>query len=297
MKRFSFLIMFIFIILISNIMYSQKKASTNLLVRCDDLGMCHTVNMAAVKLIETGIPFSTSVMFACPWYQEAVEILKNNPQISVGVHLMLNSEWKSYKWSPIEGKTVPTLVDSNGFFYESEDDFKNSKYSLVEVEKELRAQINRAVNSGLKIDYVDHHMGTASSTPELNAIVEKLAKEYNLGISRYFEEEYETLWDIAPELKLSKLLEITENLKEGKTNLLVIHLGLETPEMEALIDMNNPEDPYRVSKHRSAELNALCTKAFEKAILKNDIKFITYRNLIAEKGLKNLKGVEDVYGK
>ena len=32
--------------------------------------------MAMKKVFESGLPISTSVMFACPWYQEAVEILK-----------------------------------------------------------------------------------------------------------------------------------------------------------------------------------------------------------------------------
>ena len=58
-----------------------------ILIRCDDIGMCHAVNMAAQKLIAKNIPFSASVMVCCPWFNEAVEILKDNPEVSVGVHL------------------------------------------------------------------------------------------------------------------------------------------------------------------------------------------------------------------
>lgn len=54
-----------------------------LLLRLDDIGMSHSVNMAAEKLAKTGIPFSASVQFACPWYQEAVAILKNYPHVSI----------------------------------------------------------------------------------------------------------------------------------------------------------------------------------------------------------------------
>ena len=74
-----------------------------LLIRIDDIGMNHSVNLALAQLADTKIPLSASVMFACPWYQEAVEILKKNPQISVGVHLVLNSEWKGYRWGPVLG--------------------------------------------------------------------------------------------------------------------------------------------------------------------------------------------------
>jgi chitin disaccharide deacetylase len=269
---------------------SQANAQTKLLIRCDDIGMCHTVNMAVEKLIETGIPFSTSVMFKCPWYKEAVEILKVNPQISVGIHLVLNSEWKNYKWAPVSGRaTVPSLVDSNGYFYDSEESFLKSGYKLDEVETELRSQIERAVNSGLNIAYVDPHMNMAVSTPELTAVVEKLAEEYHLGISQYFNESYETLWDTAPEKKFSRLLEIVNSLDKDKVNLLVIHLGIETPEMDALIDMNNPDDPYRVSKHRQAELNSLCSGAFTNAVKKENVKLTTYNELISDAGLKSMK--------
>ena len=94
-----------------------QQTSTKLLLRLDDFGMNHSVNTAIEEVAKSGIPFSTSVMFACPWYQEAVDMLKKYPNISVGVHLTLNSEWKHYRWGPVLGKTaVPSLVDSVGSY-------------------------------------------------------------------------------------------------------------------------------------------------------------------------------------
>src|SRR5687767_11873830 len=145
------------------------------LFRLDDVGMNHSVNTAIKQVAATGMPFSVSVLFACPWYQEAVTILKQNPQISVGVHLALNSEWRDYRWGPVLGAAaVPTLVDSNGYFHHTGGAFRARNPSLDEVERELTAQVERAMRSGLRIDYVDHHMGTAASTPELRAIVERI---------------------------------------------------------------------------------------------------------------------------
>src|SRR5687768_9663555 len=176
------------------------------LFRLDDVGMNHSVNTAIKQVAATGMPFSVSVLFACPWYQEAVEILKQNPHVSVGVHLALNSEWRSYRWGPVLGAAaVPSLVDSNGYFVHSNEAFRNMKYDLGEVERELTAQMERAVRSGLRIDYVDHHMGTAASTPELRAIVERLAAKYNVGISRYFGEDDYDLFPTPPEEKLDSL--------------------------------------------------------------------------------------------
>src|SRR3954469_24587851 len=142
-----------------------SRPSTNavsLLIRTDDIGMSHSVNLAMQRLVSTGMPLSVSVLFVCPWYQEAVEILKQHPSVSVGIHLALNSEWKNYRWGPVTGSTaVPSLVDENGFFFPSSEALHQHNPSVTEVEHELRAQIDRALRSGVKIDYVDYHMGTA----------------------------------------------------------------------------------------------------------------------------------------
>ncbi len=155
-------------------------------MRCDDIDMCHKVNIAVKKLIETGTSISASVMLTCPWYKEAVEILKNNSQVSVGVRLVLNSEWKYYKWVPVAGREkVLSLADSDGYFYSSQKAFAKCGYNLNDGETELRSQIERALHSGLHIDYIDAHMTTAMSTPALKTIVEKLANGYHLGVYFY----------------------------------------------------------------------------------------------------------------
>jgi len=265
-----------------------------LLVRCDDIGMSHTVNMAVRELIASGLPFSTSVMIACPWYLEAVEILKTNPQIGVGIHLTLNSEWQHYKWGPVLGAAkVPSLVDANGHFYPSEAEFAEADVDLAEVEMELRAQIERALKAGLRIDYLDYHMLTAVSTPELRAIVERLADEYSFGLSRYFGEASVSIWDANPEDKLSSLLDHVHDAQPG-LNLLVIHLGMETPEMSAMVDLNNESDPYRVAIHRQAELDAITSPAFRAAIEGAGIELLTYKNIVRELGLDSMHPPEDL---
>ena len=284
----------IFIPFVLLFQFSESNAQTRLLIRCDDTGMCHSVNLAVKQLIDADILFSTSVRFVCPWYKEAVDILKDHPEVAVGVHLTLNSEWKYYKWGPVLGReAVPSLVDSDGYFFYSEEAFRNAKINMDEVDKELRAQIDRAFKSGLRIDYLDAHMHMAFSTPELRTLVEKLARDYNLGISTYFGEFPETLWADPPESKYSVLLKYINSLQRDKLHLNVIHLGLENPEMDALVDMNNPVDPFRVSQHRQAELNALCSEGFKDAVQKKNIKLVTYRDVISELGLKAMERPSD----
>ncbi len=276
--------------------HTVSSAQTNppqLLLRLDDNGMNHSVTMAIEQVAKTGIPFSTSVMFACPWYQEAVTVLKKYPQLSIGVHLTLNSEWKHYRWGPVLGRSaVPSIVDSNGYFLPSTAEFLKSGYQLEEVEKELNAQIERAIRSGLQIDYVDYHMGTATSTPELRAIVEKLANKYKLGISRYFGENYQTMFDVPVEKKQSEFFKRVVQLTNEKVNLMVMHVAESTPEMKALVDMNNSdqhsESQPLVAMHRSAELNTLLAKQLRDLVKAGAVKLVTYRDLV-QQGLEKRK--------
>jgi predicted glycoside hydrolase/deacetylase ChbG (UPF0249 family) len=268
----------------------QQNQSKTLLIRCDDIGMSHSVNMAAKELIESGLVFSASVMFPCAWYQEGVDILKDHPQISVGIHLTLNAEWKNYRWGPVAGKDrVPSLVDKNGYFFPSRATFFANNPKPEEVEIELRAQIKRAINSGLKISYLDYHMGTAVDKPELRAIVEKLAKEYKLGISRYFGEmDVDIMYSVPIPEKKDSLFKVLSSLKFGKINLLVCHIGKDFPELQAMIDMN-PFGPNEMSKNREAELEALVSAVKDKEFEKNGIRLINYNNLINEIGLDKMK--------
>ena len=146
-KAMKKIISLLFILLLVQFKSIAQNNPPKLLLRLDDNGMNHSVTMAIQQVAETGISFSTSVMFACPWYQEAVSVLKKYPKISVGVHLTLNSEWRHYRWGPVLGQmAVPSLVDSNGYFLSSTSAFLKSKYKLDEVEQELTAQVERAIH-------------------------------------------------------------------------------------------------------------------------------------------------------
>src|SRR5678816_1617787 len=222
--------------LFSSISFAQKDKSAGkipILIRCDDIGMCHSVNLAAKEVLETGIPVSMSMMVPCPWFAEAVELLKKYPNVSVGIHLTLNAEWKQYRWGPVSGsQTVPGLVDSLGYFFPSRSALFGNNPKLSEIETELRAQIEKALRAGLKIDYLDYHMGAAVQTQETRAIVEKLAAEYKLAISRYYNEDYIEGWYFTPMAnKLDTMMMKLRTLQPGETKLFVIHVGLDSPEM------------------------------------------------------------------
>ena len=262
----------------------------SLLIRTDDAGMSHSVNMALERLIQSGLPVSVSVMFPTPWHQETVEMLKRYPDVSVGIHLTLNSEWKNYRWGPVLGRTaVPTLVDAEGYFFSSADALNRNQPNLQEVERELRAQIERALRSGLKIDYVDYHMGTVMNRPDFRDITERLAREFRLGMSGYFgETSHDPQYAAAPAAKIDSLLVMVDRLSPG-LNMVVTHVGIDNAELGALLDMNTSFPLPDMSKHRQGELDALTSRRFLDALKARDIRLVTYRQLIGTYGLQAMQ--------
>jgi chitin disaccharide deacetylase len=270
--------------------FASSGEEPYLIIRTDDAGMSHSVNMALERLIQSGLPVSVSVMFPTPWHQETVEILKRYPSVSVGIHLTLNSEWKNYRWGPVLGRTaVPTLVDKDGYFFPSADDLHGNNPNLRELERELRAQIERALKSGLKIDYVDYHMGTAVRYPEFQEVTERLAREFGLGMSEYFgETSHDPQYAAPPREKTDSLVAMLGRLQPG-FNLVITHVGIDDAELGALLDMNTSGPLPDMSKNRQGELDALTSQRFREALKSRNVRLMTYRQVIEQQGLKAMR--------
>jgi predicted glycoside hydrolase/deacetylase ChbG (UPF0249 family) len=150
--------------------YAEKlgypKGKKVLIIHVDDVGMSYESNQGAIRAIKEGVANSLSVMMPCGWVPGFVHYLKVNPDIDAGLHLTLTSEWKDYRWGPLAGKNqVKGLVDSEGAMWRGVADVvKNA--SPDEVEKEIRAQLDRARTMGFSPTHLDSHMGTLFATPE-----------------------------------------------------------------------------------------------------------------------------------
>jgi predicted glycoside hydrolase/deacetylase ChbG (UPF0249 family) len=160
---------------------------------------------------------------------------------------------------------------------------------LREVERELRAQIDRARRTGLKIDYVDYHMGTVSRYPEFRDIAERLAREYGLGMSQYYGETGESpQYDAAPVAKTDSLIALVNRL-HPRVNLVVTHVGIDNEELGALLDMNTDGGLPEMSKNRQGELDAITSRRFREAVKARDVRLINYRQLIEMQGLQSMR--------
>lgn len=151
--------------------------SRQLVIHHDDLGGSHSANLAFTELVDLGRVTCGSVMVPAPWFPEMVEIAHQRPDLDIGVHLTLTSEFSRYRWRPLTGGT--SLVDPLGFFW---PDLALARTADVqEVYLELKAQVDNAIMAGIDVTHLDSHMGTVWQ-PEFVDIYLQLGEEYRLPI-------------------------------------------------------------------------------------------------------------------
>mgnify|MGYP000464575565 FL=1 len=150
-----------------------SKDDKILIIHADDIGMSHSVNRAALDLFKFGLVKSGSIMTPCPWIKEVRTLLDSIPNVDLGIHNTLTSEWKYYKWSPLSQS--PGLRDPLGYFWPTLGEAVRHA-SSQEVMHELEAQINFAQNLGIKPTHLDSHMGVHFARPDYLKGVVALSK-------------------------------------------------------------------------------------------------------------------------
>lgn len=274
--------------------YSQNTKL--LIIHADDAGLSHSENRATIKALESGIVNSYSIMVPCPWFHEMAVYARNNPQIDNGIHLTLTCEWENYKFGPVlPVSEVPSLVDENGHFFKKREALKQN--ALVEhVEKELIAQIEKALKFGLKPTHIDSHMFSVGASPEFFKIYRNLGTKYNLPILVNEQlmhmvgldpdvnlEEGDFKVDMAyvaeyPYFEKGKLSEyysqVLDNLTIG-INVVLIHTAFDDDEMKG-VTVNHPNFG---SEWRQIDFDFFTNEATRSKLKENNIELITWNDI------------------
>jgi hypothetical protein len=153
-----------------------------LVIHADDLGMAHSVNRATFEALERGWITSASVLVPCPWFPEVAAFARAHPQADLGIHLALNSEWTGFRWGPLSSpEAVPSLVDAEGYL-PLEETAVVARARPAEVERELRAQVDRARSAGVRVSHLDSHMATLFRSEPLFEVYRRLGKAYDVPL-------------------------------------------------------------------------------------------------------------------
>lgn len=145
-----------------------------LIINADDFGLSESVNRGIVDCYKEGLISSTSIMMNTPYTNQAIELAKKHDIKNIGIHLNL-----TYGKSVLPASEVPSLVDENGTFHYVCMLGYYTQY--LDAKKELKAQIEKFLATGLKPTHLDHHHYFNEIPNILKAYLE-LAKEYNLPV-------------------------------------------------------------------------------------------------------------------
>jgi len=263
-----------------------------LIIHADDLAAAHSVDVASFDALDKGAVSSASVMVPSPWITEVAAYAKSHPNADLGLHLTLTSEWETYRWGSVApADKVPSLLDSAGTFPRDEKVVAATAKPL-EVEREIRAQIDRALALGLRPTHIDSHMGALFTTPELIATYVKVARDYRLpflalrGDPRATPQpplsEKDVLLDaviiagpgVPRDQWKAFYLKSIANLKPGLTEI-IVHLGRDDSELQA-VTVNH--EPYG-SAWRQRDYDVVTSPEFKKALRDNHVILVTWREL------------------
>jgi hopanoid biosynthesis associated protein HpnK len=156
------------------------------IINADDFGLSPCVNEGIVRAHREGVLTSASLMVNTPGFEQAVDLAARNPRLGVGLHLNIV---RGRPLSPAE--TVPGLVSGEGRFPGGAGVVARrllfGRIRKAELERELRAQVERALGAGVRLSHFDSEKNL-HVLPGFFGVVIRLARDYGITKVRYVRE-------------------------------------------------------------------------------------------------------------
>jgi len=142
------------------------------IIHTDDIGMCQASVSAFDALWTAQTISSGSVMVPCPWFLHAAAWCRTHPDVDMGIHITLTSEWPEYRWGPISSRDPATgMLDDEGNFPRASRPIQENG-DLAAIAQEMEAQVERAIAAGIRPTHIDTHMGTVMHPKFLDAYLQ-----------------------------------------------------------------------------------------------------------------------------
>ena len=177
-----------------------------LIVNGDDFGRTESSNQGIMQAFERGILTSTSIVASSQYFDQALELAEHHPELSVGVHLVVD------EYRPVSNpRDIPSMVGPDGQFPSRAPALGRILLGLVnreEIRREWHAQLRKVVDAGIRPSHIDGH-GHCHASPTLAALVVEIATEFQITAARLPAEPLSYLGDIkrfCPRRYIEKLL-------------------------------------------------------------------------------------------
>ena len=231
-----------------------------LITNADDFGFTRDVNRGIVEAHRNGILTATTLMATGGAFEHAVELARENPELDIGVHLV--------------------LVDSAGF----PPGIPQLLFSLgrIRIYDELVRQVQRVLDAGIQPTHLDTHKHT-HLLPQVFHVVTRIAQEFKIPwVRRRFgpfrwlptrgcrTTDHFAGFRMTGRYGAAELAQVIRRLQEGTTEFMC-HPGMCTDELRAA--------RTRLKESRRRELDALVSPEVRTALEESGVKLARYRDL------------------
>ena len=269
------------------------SARKQLLVNADDFGFTPDVNEGIVEAQRRGILTATTAMANGDAFDDAARLARENPALDIGCHLVLVGGR-----SLLSGRPFPLTVSKLlGALARRE----------IRPYDELKAQVRKIVDAGMRPSHLDTHKHTHLAPPVLDAVA-RLGEEFGIRwVRRPFDfplsaagvpllkrmtsralgllrrrfhrvlsrhgcqtTDHFAGFQITGRFRTAELVQLVDRLPEGSTELMV-HPGRCGPALRRA--------RTRLKESRERELEALISPEVRAAVERHGIRLVNYREL------------------
>lgn len=159
-----------------------------LIVNADDFGLTSGVNRAVIEGHSRGIITSTTLMANMPAFDQAVLLAKDYPALGIGLHFNIT------EGRPVaQAERVRSLINERQKFLGTSTALARriitGKLLVEDVIVELRAQIERVLDTGLHLTHIDSHKHSHALPQVCSAIIETIM-DYRISAVRLPREQW-----------------------------------------------------------------------------------------------------------
>lgn len=180
-------------------------SARRLILSADDFGLSSGVNSGIMRAHRDGVLTDASLMVNGAACDEAVELARATPGLSVGLHLVLLQGRAT-----LPPSAIPGLVDAAGMF-------RNSPVAVgfryfftpglhLQLEREICAQLEKYLDTGLPLSHVDGHLNIHVHPTVVNILI-RVAARYGIRAVRLPREPLDVSLRLDGRERLRKLAE------------------------------------------------------------------------------------------